>query len=171
MLVLRAAGERGKEGDPVDVLGRLNAGKFAGGGEEVVKGERFVGLGAAGDIAGPPGDGRHANAAFVEIAFVSAQRAVGVEVFVLVAAFGMRAIVRGEDHQGVVVDLQLPEQFHQPADFGVHAGDHGGLAFGGVGPGLFLVDAVVGDLHAVACHATAFVVGVGNGQVEMEEKG
>jgi len=42
-----------------------------------------------------------------------------------------RSIIRGEDHNGLIVEPQFPDQGQDLANVTIHAGDHGGIG----GPG------------------------------------
>ena len=89
-----------------------------------------------------------------------AQRAVGVEAFGVLAAFAVRAVVAGEQHERVVGDAEAIERVEQPADVGVQPGDHRGLTLVGLGPVAVGVIAQIGYLRAVAGGGPCFVVGV-----------
>jgi hypothetical protein len=95
---------------------------------------------------------------------------VGVEKFGIVAAFFVGAVVTGENHQGVVVEAQALQAGHQLADILIHAGDHGGETFFGLGPGLIFVRTEVGDFHAVAGGLAELIVGVRNGVGQVQEE-
>jgi hypothetical protein len=93
----------------------------------------------AGDAGRPADQGGHADAAFPDVAFDAVERAVAAEEARVLGerAAGTRLVVRavvgGEDHQGVVVDFEVREQLQQIAHGVVDAADHGGVAFGGAG--------------------------------------
>ena len=89
----------------------------------------------------------------------------------VVAAFVVRAVVAGEDDEGVVGEAELVEVIEQAADVAVEAGDHGGVALvlgrpigGGIG-------AVIGDMRAVFEVAISLVVGVRDDRAPIEEEG
>ena len=73
-------------------------------------GTDVVGCLACVDAAGPVGEERHADAAFPQVAFVAAQGAGAVEEAGLMAAFVMRAVVAGEEDEGVVGNFQFIKQ-------------------------------------------------------------
>ena len=82
----------------------------------------------------------------------------------------MVAVVRAEHDQRVLCELVLIESCHEAADVGVHPGDHRGLALVGVGPFFLGVNPVVRHILPVPGAASALVVGVWNGERQVEEK-
>ena len=77
-------------------------------------------------LAGPTSDERNADAAFIKITLVAAQRAVAVEVAGQVPTLMVRAIVAGEEHERMVGDFQFIEQIEYLANSAVHASHHAG---------------------------------------------
>lgn len=169
------AQEGGDEADAVDIGGCVDAGEVAGGGEEVPEGGDEIGGSAGCDAARPTGDGGDADAAVGEASFPAGERAVGVEPIELFAAFEVGAIVAGEEEEGVAVDAEGTELVADPADFPVHAGNHGGEG------GLGFVDGTVVVLLAGFFFELALVefhpflggveTGVGDLEREVEEEG
>ena len=88
-----------------------------------------------------------------------------------VSAFVVWAVIGGEDDQGIVVDLEILQQFEELAHVVVHHGDHGGEAFLGIRPVLVFVNSVVGNLLAISSYAARFIVGVRDGPMHMEKEG
>jgi len=80
----------------------------------------------------------------------------------------MRAVVAGEYHQRLFVQSQFPDFSQQPADIPIHPGNHGGMAFLRLGPILVRVGFSGGYFHAFRA---AFVVGMRNGESQVQEKG
>src|SRR5207245_857719 len=111
----------------------------------------------------PPNDEGNADAAFVEIAFDAAQGTGGLEEFGIHAAFLVRAVVAGEDDDGVGVNPEFLQFVPQGADVAVEAGDHGGFVFLNLRPRFAGVGSILGNFHAIAGLFAEFVVGVGNG--------
>ena len=124
--LLGGAGEGGHVGDTVSVLGGIDAGQFAEGGHEIPVGALMIAHAAGLNLTGPMGDERHADAAFIKVPLVPAQGAIAVKKARFVTALIVRAVVAGEQHEGVVGNLQLVEQIEQLADAAVHAGHHAG---------------------------------------------
>ena len=87
------------------------------------------------------------------------------------AAFLVRAVVGGENNEGVFGDAEFCEEVKDSSGVGIHQGDHGGEPFFGLGPVFVFVDAPVGDFLTVLFDVPGFVVGVGDGPVQVEVKG
>ena len=87
------------------------------------------------------------------------------------AAFLVRAVVGGENNEGVFGDAEFFEEVEDSSGVGIHQGDHGGETFFGLGPVFIFVDAPVGDFLAVFFDMPGFVVGVGDGPVQVEVEG
>ena len=98
-----AAGEPGDRGQQIDGTGDL------------------VAILAGGDLAGPAHDARHAHAPFKGCELAAAQRAGGAR---MVAVGQIRPVVRGEDHQGVVIQAVLFEGSQNLAHRPVQLLDH-----------------------------------------------
>ena len=77
------------------------------------------------------------------------------------AAFLVRAVVGGENDEGVFGEVEFFEEVENSSGVGLHAGDHGGKAFIGIGTVLVFVDSPVGDFLAVLFEASRFIVSVG----------
>ena len=87
--------------------------------------QEFIAHAARGNLAGPAGDERNAQAAFPQCALVSAQRCV--------ATVAAAAVVGLKNDERVVFLLQFANQRQDFADGVVHAGDGGVVAFQIVG--------------------------------------
>ena len=118
LLFVSFAYQRGIERDSIEVVvfnirilesvgETRDAGCIAECGHQVVEGELMVGYGAGLDLARPAHNERHANAAFVGAALLSLQKAVAVEEIRVGTAFLVRAVVRGEDDDCVLVEAFL----------------------------------------------------------------
>ena len=105
---------------------------------------------------------RHADAAFVQVPLHPAQRAVGIKSLDILPAFVVRAVVAGEQYQRVIVDAELLQRVDQSPDTFIHARDHRGLPFIGIGPRPIGVVAVIGHFLAIAQCAASFIVGMRN---------
>ena len=62
------------------------------------------------------------------------------------------------------------EVIEQASDLCIHAGDHGGVSFTGIGPWTFGVGAIIGHLGTIAQGAGSLVVGVRHDQGEIQKK-
>ena len=133
LLGFGVASEGGIDGDAVvEVtlvvligLGEVaNAGHVAEGGQHVVEGKLVIGNFARLDFTGPAHDEGDTNAAFVGGAFQTFEESIAVEERGIGTAFFVRAIVGGEDHDGVFVETFLLEFGKNLADVGIQAGDH-----------------------------------------------
>jgi len=129
--------------------------------------------GAGRDFAGPAGQERDADAAFVEIAFDAAEFAAAVEEAGVVIAFAMRAVVTGEDDQRIGIEAGIVNGLEHRARIAVQARHQGGETAFHFGPGFVLVRLVIGNVDAVGLGGTAFVIGMraGIGEIEEEELG
>lgn len=87
------------------------------------------------------------------------------------AAFLVRAVVGGENDEGVFGEVEFFEEVENSSGVGIHEGDHGGKTFFGIGPVFVLVDSPVGDFLAVLFEASRFIVRVWDGPVQVEVKG
>ena len=83
--------------------------QFAERGQVILKAAKVIADRSRRHASGPPRDGRHADAALVQVAFATPQRAVGVEKVHLVAAFLVRAIVAGENYQRLLGEAPFAE--------------------------------------------------------------
>jgi len=72
----------------------------------------------------------------------------------------VRSIIAGEKDHSVAVNFEFAQFIHQPADIGIHAGDHGGFIFFDLWPWLGGVRRIGRDLHAVAGALAFLVVGM-----------
>lgn len=100
---------------------------------------------ARGGDARPAHDAGHADAALEDRRLAAAQRAVARRHFAVHLAIHIPAVVRGEDDDGAVSELQSVERVEQRADGVVHALDHRGvgraaLGVGGVGKRAIFLD-------------------------------
>src|SRR5207248_8656673 len=77
--------------------------------------------------AGPLDEKRHADTAFVEVAFAISQRRVDRRRRVRPLADAQAAVVRGEDDDRLIAQLQVIQLLENAADALVHALDHGGV--------------------------------------------
>ncbi len=80
----------------------------------------------------------------------------------------MGAIITGEKHKGIIVDVKLFEFCKEFADVTIHPCNHCGVALLRLGPVLVLVDTVVGHLHTFPA---GLVVGVRDGEGQVQEEG
>lgn len=169
--------ERREKGDSIGLARDWNLGKFAEGGEKIPVGGEVIGAGVGGDFAGPSGEERNTDAAFVEVAFVASEGTVAVEEIGLVPAFFMGSVVGGEEDEGVGVQVEGAEEVEDLSYSAIQAGHHGGESSDGVGDFGALVSAdgflelwedfakgldfFFGDMHG----------GVGDGHGEVGEEG
>src|SRR5437899_10613824 len=79
------------------------------------------------DAAFPPDDGRRPDAAFVKRTFPATQLSSRREEFTVRSAELVveRAVVRGEDKNGVLIEPEFPDEIQDPANLTVHPRDHG----------------------------------------------
>lgn len=82
----------------------------------------------------------------------------------------MGAVIGGEHDEGVFGELEFFQEIKNAADIGIHERDHGGESFFGFGPVPVLVDSPIRDFLSVALGASCFVVGVGDGPIQVEVK-
>src|SRR5262245_9613418 len=104
-------------------------------------------LGASLHFARPADDHRHADAAFIKIAFDAAQRTVAVEEIRIDSAFFVRPVITGKDHDRVLIDPQLLQTLEQSPDVSVHPRYHRRLALLRLGPVFAGELAEIGYLH------------------------
>ena len=147
------AGQQGKEADPVHSFHRRRSRQFPERGHQVPEGAREIRLGARLDVPGPGHDHRHADTAFVNIAFVPPPGAVAVEKVRVRATFPVRPVVTAEKEDCVLVQAQFLELVHQLADIDIQSGDHRGEGR----MGLLLGDII--SLHEVRAVRPGAVVG------------
>lgn len=90
---------------------------------------------------GRPSEHGHPDPALVEVALVATESAAGIEEVRVVAgaAFLVRTVVPGEEHQRVPSQPELAQPVDDLADLRVQQGDLGRVPFGAVGPRLVLV--------------------------------
>ena len=96
-------------------------------------GQQFAGR-ARLNLARPPGNEGSADAAFVKHPLVTTQPAGAAE---RLDAFIVGAVIRAEDDKCVVIDAEVFQLFHQPADVLVNQADHRGVILYLDRPGLF----------------------------------
>ena len=172
MRLLVGLAQQGRhERNAVGVHGWFHTRQLASGWQKIPKGQGFVAHGPRGNGAGPPGDGRSTDAAFVQVAFEAAERTVGIKKRVLVASLAMRTVVRRENDERVFLDLQFPNKIHNATDIPVHPSDHGCESLLGVRPVAFRILAIVGHFHPVARRPAAFVVRMRDGPVYVQQEG
>ena len=123
------------------------------------------------DLARPPDDHRHADAAVVHRPLVAAERPRAAEERGVGAPFLVRAVVAREEDDGIVLEPEVLQPPEHAADVAVEAGDHRGVVLLDLRPGLGRVRRVAGDLHPVPLGAAALVVGVRQGVGQEEEEG
>lgn len=165
------AAEEGSVGVAVEGRRRSDAGKLAGGGEEIDKTARLGAGGGFFDPGRPVGNEGDADAALEEVAFAAAERAVGLQHAGMVTALEVRAIVAGEEDQGVLIEALAGERGGDLADGVIERPDQGGVVGLGVGdrgvvglPRGF--SGTAGDGSGRSEHG-----GVGDGVGEEQEKG
>ncbi len=88
----------------------------------------------------------------------------------IVPALVMRAIIRREDHESIVVDIKFPQKRKQPAHIVIHHRNHRRKALFRIRPLLVLVDAIVGNFLTVTGHTARFVVGMRDRPMHVEQK-
>ena len=93
VLLLGLAEQFRQERDAVDVVGNARPGNLSESRHQIPECTNVVAHPAGLNLAGPAGQSRHADAAIVEVTLVAAQRSVGVEELVFVAALFVRAVV------------------------------------------------------------------------------
>ncbi len=82
----------------------------------------------------------------------------------------MRPVITGEEDDGVIIKPVLFQLVHDPANIGIHPGNHCGLVLFRLGPGLVVVGHIRRHLHAVSGAAGFLVVRVRYGVGKEEEK-
>ena len=111
----------------------VGSGLYSGGveerGENIHRDGRAFLHGPGGNFTGPAGEKRHAEAAFGQAEFVAAVRTVGKvgALGTVVIEFGARAVIGGENDEGVLRDLEFVERGEHLADAGVETLDHRGV--------------------------------------------
>ena len=83
------------------------------------------------------------------------------------ATFLVRAVVGGEDHEGILLDLKLPQQIQDPPGIAIDIADHGGKPLFGLGPIPVLELSQLRHFHSPG---TRLVVGMRHIQRKKEEK-
>ncbi len=102
------------------VFGQIRPNKFCDGRKQVNRHQHRVAGFAGGNFPGPAHDARHAGAAFPTSALAFAQWRGGARV---VAVAEPRAVVAGEDDQGIIFELVLLECLEDFADAPVNFHD------------------------------------------------
>ena len=119
------AEEQVAQGAPVDHAIRwgLGAGEIGKRGQQIKDGSRLAGHGSRCNLARPTKDAGLTHAAFVRVALPAAQRpgATAAATFSPAPASSRRAVVRREDDQSIVVEVELSQGLdelpHAPIDF------------------------------------------------------
>eukprot|EP00754_Rhynchopus_humris_P022106 Rhum_TRINITY_DN14773_c14_g1::Rhum_TRINITY_DN14773_c14_g1_i1::g.117339::m.117339 len=127
---LRVSQEGGHDADSVETLRqrrRVDAGELGKGRHRVPKGPLELRGPVGLDLPGPARDRRRPHAALEERALVAVQPARRVEEGDLVPARDVRAVVRREEDDRVVVDVQRLQLPHEVADVVVHVRDRRGV--------------------------------------------
>ena len=118
--------EQSRHGQAVHGRG-IRPGELGKRGEDVPHGPRVVADLPGRYVARPPCDHRYADAAFVQVPLDTPERAVGFEVPGVCSAFVVRAVVAGEEYDGILAQAQFLDPVQNAPDVPVEAGDHGGV--------------------------------------------
>ena len=130
------AEQGGKYGYAVDVVGGFPFTELGEGGEHVGLVEYEVAHLAGLYLARPADEVGYAESALVEVSLAAAELHLGARVDVgseeaawvfFAAEAVLSAVVAGEEHYGVVLQLEFAEQLEHLAEVVVHHGDHGGV--------------------------------------------
>ena len=183
-LLLHSSLEQRQEAQTV-ARGGVASRQLGEGGRQVPEGAYEVALAAGGHVSRPRDEQRHADAPFVEVALVAAQRAVAVEEVGVGAPFQMGPVVAGEEDDGIIEQPLFAEFGHQLAHVAVQPRDHRRKgrprvllrAVAAPAEGGARVDAPVGGLLEAAPQAEDGAVfgdnqlGVGDGRGVEEQEG
>ncbi|GAA2803627.1 hypothetical protein GCM10010470_43500 [Saccharopolyspora taberi] len=124
-----AGGQRLAQGDPVQVGGDCRTGEVGERGQQVPERPELVGDRARGlrQQLRRPREQWRPDSTFVEVALVAAQRTAAAEALRVERrpSLFVRAVVAGEQHDGVLVEPVFPEGFQESADVAVEPGDLG----------------------------------------------
>ena len=91
-------------------------------------------LAACHELSGPPCNGGDSETAFPHIALGAFQVGVGLEIVWTKSTLLMGAVVRGENDQSVVVDLQILQRLKKIRHRVVQSADHRHMSFGIIRP-------------------------------------
>ena len=141
VFALFLAQQERQERNAIGLLRRFNAGYLGEGRHQVLKGADMRGRRS---VLGPPspiGDERYPDSTFVQVPLPAPERSVAVEKLVIVPPRGkVRAIVAGEQHQGVVQLAHLLELVQQAPDLPVQQRDLGRMHTFNLRPALVRVE-------------------------------
>ena len=102
LLLFFLTSEGWKKRDASILFGNGLLQEITDGGQKVVLGTGVIGVATCIDRAWPVGHGGRPYAAFVKVAFVSSERAIGIPELGLMTSFEVSSVVRGEEDKGIL---------------------------------------------------------------------